>query len=250
MRPGFRVLHALRLLHREQHVVSSGALRLLELFAARPMGARQWFRTMGTSMVPLLLSGDDLLVERCESEALREGDIAVMLLGGQFVAHVVSAVSPLITSSYLGVRDPQPGRTLGRAVAVRRFGRELPLPAPAVLVGHRALSNPLVRETVKGAVNALLNIGRPVRRLLVGAPAVRVAEAEELERAVQLASGVLGGSVIGSVMAAGARGDLWVATSQGGRWLGVAWRSTGVSIAVPVWARNLGVEEQLERALA
>ncbi len=238
----------MQLLHREEHHLPSGAVTLLGLFASRPRGATQWFRALGTSMVPLLLSGDQILVERCDADDLHTGDVAVMVLSGQFVAHVVAETSPLTTSSYLGILDREQGRVLGRAIAVKKLGRQVPLNRTPVLFGHLALSNPLVQGVLRGITRTALRLASPARRLAFGSTAVREVDRSEIELAVQLASGVLGATVAGPVAAGcGSRAPRGGSPSAAPRFV----RSTEARSSLPFssqaecWARLWPVRSRL-----
>ena len=96
----------------------------------------------GRSLFPLARSGDSVLFERAAPESLREGDVAIgAQADGTLVAHVVCDERPLRTASFLGHVDTPPLEVLGRAVALRRGGRELPLGTKriqrAVRLAHR-----------------------------------------------------------------------------------------------------------------
>lgn len=105
--------------------------RLKELLRALPPGQRMWMRAGGTSLWPLLLDGDSLQVLRTAPGDLEPGDVAVVALGDTFVAHLVARVSPLVTVSSVGVIDPPASEVLGRVIAFRRRGVEVPLPRGA-----------------------------------------------------------------------------------------------------------------------
>lgn len=83
----------------------------------------------GKSLWPLLLDGDSLRVERCRTVA--PGDVAVVVLGGVLVAHVVVSVAPLRTAATNGRVDPPADELLGRVIAFRRAGLTVPWPRGA-----------------------------------------------------------------------------------------------------------------------
>lgn len=201
-------------------------------------------------MVPLFFSGETLLVERCDDNELRPGDVAVMSgsAKAELIAHVVSAVHPLTTSSYLGVVDRERLRVLGRVVAVRRLGFELALPRTGVLFGHRLLSRPEMRAAGKLALTGAVQFSRPLRRLALGEAQVCRVPVEDQPRAMEFVAGAVGGGALGSLRSA--NGELVAAIARG-RWVGVAWRANGAVVcAVPSWAKQLGLEAMLERALS
>jgi mycothiol synthase len=91
-------------------------------------GTRLWVRGLGRSMWPLLDSGDAIEVERCDASRLRRGDIALMRVSPQtLTAHLVTAVSPLRTASFLGRADllSEGSAVLGRAVTLERSRRRV-----------------------------------------------------------------------------------------------------------------------------
>lgn len=235
--------------------LSAGSPRLLrvvvdlpKILELRARGSKTWVRAVGRSMIPLYFSGEELLVERCDEGALLPGDVAVMAgARSELIAHVVASVNPLVTASYLGQRDRGRLHVLGRVVAFRRFGRQLAVPRPAVLAAHRVLSLPSVHRVARALLSAAVRTSRPLRRLLLRDVLVRRVDVDERERAVERAAGILGGAVVGSIQSA----QQVYAAVAGDRWLGVGWRANGaVIVAVPAWARHLGVEALLERALS
>jgi hypothetical protein len=91
------------------------------LLRALPPGGQIWVRVGGRSLWPLVLDGDQLLVQRCERTSLRRGDLAVISWPGTpLVGHLVARVDPFITVSSNGIEDPPDAEVFGRAVAVRR----------------------------------------------------------------------------------------------------------------------------------
>ncbi len=98
------------------------------LLRALPPGGHIWLRAGGRSLWPLVLDGDQLLVER--ATALRVGDIAIVAWPSQpLVAHLVKTTEPLITVSLSGVEDPPQAEALGRVIAVKRGGTRIDVPA-------------------------------------------------------------------------------------------------------------------------
>jgi hypothetical protein len=216
---------------------------------SRPRGARLRLRAVGRSMLPLFFSGEELVIERCVEGDLVSGDVAV-LRGPrrELIAHVVSSIRPLTTSSYLGVPDRQPLVVLGKVIAVRRLGIDIRLAPDLVLRGHRVVSLPGVRRVAKTLVAGCLAASAPLRRVAVSRVEVKPVHENELQRAIEFAAGALGGSIVGDLQ--GAHGQV-VAAVRRGRWCAVAWRSaSGVTLAVPAWARGVGLEERLTRALS
>jgi hypothetical protein len=113
-----------------------------QLLKAQPVGKVMWVAVRGRSMRPLLTGGESLKVERCEPQSLRPGEIAVMLRDdGALISHLVVATGPFRTESFDGKPDAPGLEPLGRAVAIRRGERVVPLPAPArpaLLAAQRA----------------------------------------------------------------------------------------------------------------
>ncbi len=114
-------------------------LRLLE---ALPEGRSLWLTGLSRSMVPLLWPGDGVRVLRCGEEALRAGELALILRqDGRLSAHLVVRTGPLETRAFLGGKD-EVARVLGRVTEVRRGRLQIPLPRATrgVLLGtHRVL---------------------------------------------------------------------------------------------------------------
>ncbi len=95
----------------------------LALLLALPEGECCWVRVGGTSLWPLIIDGDQVLVRRCGRSAIRVGDIAAMLLpGGVPAAHLVTALDPWRTESSTGRPDAPMERLIGRLEAVKRNG--------------------------------------------------------------------------------------------------------------------------------
>ena len=106
---------------------------LAAFLIAGPVGRRAWIRGQGQSMWPLLNPGDGLEVERCSKAQLAKGDIALLRSeAGALTAHLVVAVEPLRTASFLGVVDP-PLEVIGRAVRLERRGFRVPMSSPTRL---------------------------------------------------------------------------------------------------------------------
>src|SRR4051794_32928973 len=140
--------------------------RSAEFVASLPVGRRVWLRGLGRSMSPVLRSGDSLRVERCLPSTLRRGEIAVLRsTGDRLIAHLVIGTSPLRSSTFLGLEDPDGAEVLGRVIAVRRDKRRIRLFAesPSVLwwlhrVTAAAEANRSIRR-VRGWVGALSRFG-------------------------------------------------------------------------------------------
>jgi hypothetical protein len=110
--------------------VSSDALGAL--LKAQPEGKVMWVAIRGSSMRPILTGGESLKVRRCSPDALKIGDIAVMLRAdGALVSHLVVATDPFRTESFIGTPDAPGLEVLARAIAVRRGKVVVPLPRPA-----------------------------------------------------------------------------------------------------------------------
>ncbi len=110
--------------------------RLEGLLRALNPGQRIWLSAAGKSLWPLVLDGDSVQVERGPEGLLRRGDVALFVSrSGDWVAHLVESVSPLVTVSSVGVVDAPAREVLGRVVAVRRgrFTVRLPRAAAEVL---------------------------------------------------------------------------------------------------------------------
>lgn len=82
----------------------------------------------GKSLWPLLRDGDSLRVERCLS--VRRGDVAVVVVRGLVIAHVVVSLAPLRTAATNGRIDPPIDELLGRVTAFRRGGATFGWPGP------------------------------------------------------------------------------------------------------------------------
>ena len=131
----------------------------------------------GRGMAPLLRSGDELRLERCATDGLAPGDIALSRRAdGVLVAHLVRSTRPLSTAAFLGGVNG-PGLTLeGRASAVRRGGRELPVPRSgrlllwlAHLAASSAYGSPLARRAARKARDfATSRWTLPLRRRRLG----------------------------------------------------------------------------------
>jgi mycothiol synthase len=114
----------------------------VDILEQQPLGKAMWIRGAGTSMRPLIRSGDSLRVRRCDARELSVGDIALMRLPeGKAFAHLVVSTAPLRTSTFLGQLDADGAQVVGRVEALRRFGVVLPLPKRArwpLMLLHRA----------------------------------------------------------------------------------------------------------------
>jgi hypothetical protein len=128
----------------------------LAFFEALQLGESMWFSTSGNSLWPLVLSGDEIEVQKIPERELRVGDLAlVQFANGSLVAHLVVHINPLITSSSVGVFDTNV-KGLGRVTKVKKFGRVVALPNWFHAVGAHipkgatlAKQIPLMRTLVK-----------------------------------------------------------------------------------------------------
>jgi hypothetical protein len=102
--------------------------RIVELVRALPVGKTVWLSAQGKSLWPLVRSNDHLEVTRCGETDLAKGDLAITFTGHTLIAHLVTALDPVVTSSIVGLTDPPGLEVLGRVSAVRRGARVLRLP--------------------------------------------------------------------------------------------------------------------------
>lgn len=161
-----------------------------DFLRSRPHGAQHWLDTFGASMSPFLQSGDAILVER--GEALNPGDIAILARSdGALIAHLVTSIRPLRTTTLLGTEDAPGLEPLGRAVRVRIRGVELPVNAAlkkSLIASHSVLKVGRARQVVHRALSA--PGVRTIRRQLLE-PEVRTLRRDEEPDAL-LALGDLG----------------------------------------------------------
>jgi hypothetical protein len=122
--------HALQCELAREVLLSSGFLRLA---------------VTGWSMLPTLWPGDTLLVERCESRAVAEGDIVLFARDRRFFVHRVigSSVGDALQTRGDAMPQADPpvgsGDLLGKIISVLRNGRRLE-PARKLPVGQRAVA--------------------------------------------------------------------------------------------------------------
>ena len=162
---------------------------LLNVLEALPPGQRLWVHGAGRSLYPLLRGGDSVRVLRCGPGSMARGDVALVRLGRQLVAHMVVSTRPWLTASLVGGVDPPGGVTLGRVVAVRRGQLVLPLPRPlrpAMWAARQALAAAWARPGSRLAYRRVRDFffsgwSRPLRRRLVGPLEVRLLRADDLD---------------------------------------------------------------------
>lgn len=155
---------------------------------ATPPGRQLWLRGAGWSLYPLLRSGDSVRVLRCAPEELSLGDVAIVKVGRQLIAHVVVSTQPVVTSSLLGGKDPV-GVPLGRVTALRRGRLMLPLPrlaSPSLFLGHRLLSGLWTRPQAREVFRQLRDFSvsgwsRALRRRWLGELEVRLLVEDDLD---------------------------------------------------------------------
>lgn len=127
-----------------------------DFLRSRPAGAQHWIDTFGASMSPFLNSGDSLLVER--GGTLQGGDIAILARSdGALIAHLVTALRPVRTSTLLGTEDAPGLEPLGRAVRVKTRGVEVPVNAAlrrSLLASHSVLKVGRARQVVHRVLSA------------------------------------------------------------------------------------------------
>lgn len=101
-------------------------------------------RVVGSSMLPAIQPGDELMVRRCGPDGLRIGEIVVFTRGGRLFAHRLVAVhaSGLLETKGDTIEQPDPfvhpGELLGRADRVSRRGDICRLPASSGFAGRLA----------------------------------------------------------------------------------------------------------------
>lgn len=156
---------------------------LVGLLRALPAGKTVWVEVRGRSMWPLLWPGDQLKVQRCGPSDFARGDVAVMARDNLLVSHFVIALAPFTTASIIGTVDDAL-EPLGRAIAVRRKGRELPLWRPASRLFQRTWSlaarSPL-QLAWQASVSALTSPATAaLRTTMFGRPTVHAIEQTDL----------------------------------------------------------------------
>lgn len=170
-------------------MASRHPMDLVALVEATPAGGQLWLRGAGRSLYPLLRSGDSVRVLRCEAEGLAPGDVALMKVRRQLVAHVVVSTQPLVTAPLLGGRKDPEGVALGRVTALRRGSLLLPLPRvsrPTLFLGQRLLAGLWARPKARAVVRRLRDFtvsgwSRPLRKRWLGELEVRLLRAEDLD---------------------------------------------------------------------
>jgi L-amino acid N-acyltransferase YncA len=98
-----------------------------------PLGSSAWVQIAGSSMSPLLESGDFLHVRRCDGEAVRRADIVMVRSADNvYVAHLsINDGPPVRTASFSGRLDEGEWQVIGRAEEVRTRGLKIPLGSAA-----------------------------------------------------------------------------------------------------------------------
>jgi len=111
-------------------------------------------RALGTSMVPSILPGDLISIQRTDLTEISPGEVVVFERRGRFFAHRVVACSGgpddrhLITrGDRLGHNDPpvSASELLGRVTTIERALRQSPPPGP--LTGWKQLFSRLLRSS-------------------------------------------------------------------------------------------------------
>ncbi|MBN1205778.1 MAG: GNAT family N-acetyltransferase [Myxococcaceae bacterium] len=238
---------------------------LVDLVEATPTGRQLWLRGAGRSLYPLLRSGDSVRVLRCAPEALARGDVALVRVGRQLIAHVVLSARPLVTASLLGGKDPV-GVPLGRITALRRGAWILPLPRlarPTLFLGQRLLSGLWTRPRARGLFRQLRDFtvagwSRPLRRRMLGRPEVRLLREGDLDALLVFAgeqllvpSAFLRQQLLGRwARESGALGAAAGAFAKRGRMCGFAYlddyREEGLALE-GLWVRSLVVAPRARR---
>lgn len=132
----------------------------LQLLQSLLPGDCMWVRVGGTSMWPVLLNGDRVLVRRVDENALHVGDIAALILaGGVPAAHFVSAVDPLRTEGTAGITDVKVLRVIGKIEAVKRWNVRFNLKNVTWALRQWPLAYQLARR-----VPGLQKLGRALRK--------------------------------------------------------------------------------------
>jgi mycothiol synthase len=238
---------------------------LVDLVEALPPGRQLWLRGAGRSLYPLLRSGDSVRVLRCGPEALARGDVALVRVGRQLIAHVVVSLEPLVTASLLGRKDPE-GVPLGRVTALRRGAWTLPLPRltrPTLFLGQRLISELYSQPRARTAFRRLRDFAvagwsRPLRRRMLGQIEIRLLREEDLDALLVFAgerllvpSGFLRQQLLGRwAREGGSMGAAAGAFDKRGRMCGFVflddYREEGLALE-GLWVRSLVVAPQARR---
>ena len=119
MEPGFSVTELVRCSLAAEVLLTSGHLRL---------------RAMGTSMLPAIWPGDELVIHRAAIDEFRRGEHVLFMRGGSLFVHRVIGRSGSLSAPALLTRgDAMPApdapvtreEVLGRVVEIRRIGRPI-----------------------------------------------------------------------------------------------------------------------------
>jgi len=99
-------------------------------------------------MWPLLPSGAEVRLRRCEPGAFSPGDVAFCVLpSGEPVVHLLLGTQPVRTAGWLRSEDAPGGTMLARVEAVRVKGQEVRLPGglgPLLLLARATARRPLL----------------------------------------------------------------------------------------------------------
>jgi L-amino acid N-acyltransferase YncA len=168
-----------------------------DTFLREASQAPAWVQIIGSSMWPLIESGDLLKVRRCRAEAIQRGDIVIVRDSrGGFMAHLASHHGvPVRTVAFHGRDDEGPLELVARAEAIHTRGVEVSL-APGlrhlVWALHRLYARARVwritdRTRMAMRQAAKSRVGTELRRLRHGRFEVRLLNATDTPAVVLFA---------------------------------------------------------------